>query len=98
MKVGDAQSRFNVEDGRRRVEEYYRSKGFVKATVTILEGIKPGDRGVIYVVNEGPLVRVGRIEFVGNDPDLVRDGRLKSLISTKSRILGYFVRGQLDRY
>ena len=97
LKVGDAQSRFNVEDGRRRVEQYYRSKGFVKATVTILEGINSGDRGVIYVVNEGPLVRVGRIEFVGNDPDLVRDGRLKSLISTKTPILGYFIRGQLDR-
>ena len=97
LKIGDAQSRFNVEDGRRRLEEYYRSKGFVKATVTILEGINPGDRGVIYVVNEGPLVRVGRIEFVGNDPDLVRDGRLKSLISTKTPILGYFIRGQLDR-
>ena len=69
----------------------------MKATVTILEGINPGDRGVIYVVNEGPLVRVGRIEFVGNDPDLVRDGRLKSLISTKTPILGYFIRGQLDR-
>ena len=97
LKVGDAQSRFNVEDGRRRVEQFYRDKGFPKATISILEGAKPGDRGVIYVVNEGPLVRVRRIEFVGNDPDLVRDGRLKSLISTKTPILGYFIRGQLDR-
>lgn len=45
IKVGDAIDPYMVDESRRKLEEYYQSKGFSKARVVTLEGNKPGDRG-----------------------------------------------------
>ena len=36
-----------VEEGRRKIQELYESKGFARAQVEILEGNKPQDQGVV---------------------------------------------------
>jgi outer membrane protein insertion porin family len=90
FKVGDAIDPFTVTEGKRRLEERYHTKGFPKATVTIDEGLNTKDRRVVYHINEGPLERIGSVHFVGNDPKLVSDGRLRSLIESKPGWFYYF--------
>ena len=66
LKPGDAADPFAVENGRRKIEEYYQKKGYSKVRVTVLEGNKPGDRRVVYFVDEGPRQRIFWVNFVGN--------------------------------
>ena len=66
LKVGDAADPFTVENGRRKIEEFYQKKGYSKVRVTILEGNKPGDLRAIYLINEGPKQKILWIKFVGN--------------------------------
>ena len=85
LKVGDALSAFNVREGRRKMEEYYHQNGFPKATVLIQEGEDPKDKGVVYVINEGPVQRISHVNFTGNR--LATSGRLATFIQCKP---GYF--------
>ena len=94
IKVGDALDPFAVGEGCRRLEEYYRSKGFAKVQVTILEGNDPSDVGAIYLINEGPKQRVGWTQFVGNT--VANDARLRTKIQSKPGIFWIF-KGELNR-
>lgn len=95
LKVGESLNQYSVEEGRRKLQEYYRTKGFPKADVSILEGNKPTDEGVVYVVNEGMLERISSVEFVGNT--IASNDRLKTQIESKPGFLWYFFRGKVDR-
>lgn len=97
IESGKPLNTFAVDDGRRRIEEFYRTKGFPKATVSILEGNKPGDAYVIYVINEGHLERISNVRFIGNDSNVVSSRRLKTFIESKPGIMWYFLRGKVDR-
>lgn len=58
------------------IEEMYRDKGFRFAEASYkLEEISPGERRVLFTIDEAEKVRIGRIEFVGNE--VFRDARLK---------------------
>ena len=59
--------------GRRKVEEFYHTKGYPKTTVEIFEGTKPTDLGVVYLCNEGKMQRISKVEFEGNT--IASDGR-----------------------
>lgn len=87
LKVGDALSAFNVQEGRRKIEELYHQNGFPKATVLIQEGDDPKDKGVVYVINEGPIQRVSDVNFVGNR--LATSGRLSTFIQSKPGTFSY---------
>jgi outer membrane protein insertion porin family len=95
LKVGESLNQYSVEEGRRKIQEHYRSKGYPKADVSILEGNKPTDEGVVYVVNEGMLERISSVEFVGNT--IASDERLKTQVESKPGFLWYFFRGKVDR-
>ena len=82
----DALNRYAVDEARRKVEEYYRSKGYTKAQVVVLEGEKPTDQGVTFQIHEGTLQRISRTRFVGNT--FVSDARLKTQIKSKP---GFFM-------
>jgi len=94
LKVGDALDPFEVEEGRRKIEEYYHSKGYSKVRVTILEGNKPTDRRAIYLINEGPRQKIVWTSFVGNT--IASDARLRTQIKSKPPIL-YLFKGDLNR-
>lgn len=87
LKKGDSADPYAVEDARGKLESWLHEKGHTKASVTILEGDKPGDRGAIFMVHEGPIQRVGKVVFEGNSPSLAPDGRLQQLIGTKRPFL-----------
>ncbi|MEM8866516.1 MAG: POTRA domain-containing protein, partial [Planctomycetota bacterium] len=53
LKVGAAVDPYAVEDGRRRLQDLYAENGYPRAQVSILEGDKLEDKGVVFVINEG---------------------------------------------
>lgn len=95
IEVGDPLSRYAIEEARRKIEEYYHSKGFGKTQVSILEGDKPQDAGAVFIINEGQLERIAWVKFVGNT--IASDERLKTQIQSKPGFLWYLFRGQVDR-
>ena len=94
LKVGDPWDPYIVEDGRSKVEEYYREKGYNKIKIVIIEGNRKEDKGVVFLVNEGQKQRIWNVEFVGNN--VASDGRLKTQIQTKPPLL-YLFKGEVDR-
>jgi outer membrane protein insertion porin family len=93
MRAGAPLNHFSVEEGRRKIEQLYRGKGYNEAFVTVLEGTKPNDRGVVYQINEGQVVRVYRTTFNGNA--IVSDARLKTVVESKPGIL-WLIGGKAD--
>lgn len=94
LDVGDPLNRFAVDEARRKIEEFYRSKGYSKCMVSIREGANPQDRGAVFDVNEGLLQRIQAVDFVGNT--IASDSRLKTLIKSKPGILWYLFRGKVN--
>ena len=74
----------------RRIEEHYHEKGFTFATVELERGDvrTDPDREVVFLINEGPKVKVTSVKFEGNDS--FSDGLLKLKTRTKTRILWSF--------
>ena len=93
FKIGDPLNRFAIEEGRRKLEELYRSKGFTKAQVFIRD-MPPKYNAVAYEINEGHLERIRAVRFIGNE--IASDGRLKTQIQSKPGFLLYFFRGKVD--
>ena len=63
-------SPFDVASNRecaRRIEEYYHDKGYAFATVELEKGIERDDREVLFLINEGPKVKVSSVQFQGSD-------------------------------
>jgi outer membrane protein insertion porin family len=85
MHPGDPLNHFSVEEGRRKIEQLYREKGYYEAWVKVVEGTKPNDRGVVYQINEGQVIRVYKTTFAGNS--IVSDARLKTVVESKPGIL-----------
>ena len=98
IKPGGAIDPYAVEEGRRKIAEYYQGKGYNNVQITIMEGTKPTDKGIVYLINEGKSQKIWDVEFVGND--FVSGGRLKTLIKSKPPkflfFKGYMNREQVD--
>lgn len=88
LKEGTAKDPYSVDEARRKIEEYYHEKGYSRVRVTVIEGNKPEDRGVVFMINEGGKQKVWHTRFEGNT--IVSDGRLKTQIQTKPGILWIF--------
>ena len=99
IKAGESRmDPYEVENGRLRIIELYKSKDYAEPHVEILRGDRPEDVGVVYLIDEGLKQRVLRTSFVGNTA--VSGARLRSLISVKPGFLlifgGKFTRDRLD--
>ncbi len=94
LKAGGAVDPYAVEEGRRKLVEYYQGRGYNGVQVTIMEGTKSTDKGIVYLINEGNLEKVWDVEFVGND--FVSDGRLKTIVQSKPPKFLFF-KGYLNR-
>lgn len=95
IKKGAALSAFDVEEGRRKMEEHYHREGYPHAQVSVLEGDRAGDKGVVYVINEGQLERIAAVSFEGNQ--LASDAQLRTKIESKPGYFWYFFGGKVDR-
>ncbi|MCA9270285.1 MAG: hypothetical protein KDA41_17510, partial [Planctomycetales bacterium] len=81
LKAGDALNIYNTGAAAAKIQDQYNKKGYRKARVTVLEGDKVGDQGVVFSVHEGPKVRIWDVDFAGNE--VVTSGRLKTQIKSK---------------
>ena len=81
LKAGDPLDPFAVEEARRKIEEFYRTDGYNKARVTLLEGDKPQDRRAIFLIDEGVKQKVQLVTFEGNT------------IASDARFARRFIRG-----
>jgi len=95
LKKGEPLNTYEVEEGRRKIEEHYRSNGFPRAQIGILEGDKADDQAVAYVISEGLLQRISWVSFEGNT--FASDGVLKTKIESKPGFLWLFFKGKFDR-
>ena len=93
IDVGDSIDSYVVEEARRRVESYYHEKGYDKARVTTVEGTKPGDRGAVFLVDEGRSRKSFWTTFVGNT--IATDARLLTQIKSKPGFF-WFLGGDVD--
>ncbi len=69
-----------IAEGRRKLEELYRDRGYNNVSVEIVEGNHQGDRKAVYRIHAGPQQKVQAIRFVGNH--LVSSWRLSKVIQT----------------
>ena len=95
LKEGNPLNAFSSEEARRKIEDLYHQSGFTNATVTLLEGDKKEDQGVVFLIDEGQLERISSVVFEGNT--IASDSRLKTQIQSKPGILWYFIRGKVNR-
>ncbi|MEE2895720.1 MAG: POTRA domain-containing protein [Planctomycetota bacterium] len=90
---GGPRDDFLVEQALIRIKELYRTKGHYLAEVRVDES-RLEDAGIlIFVIVEGPRVRIREIEFVGNRSFPANE--LGSQIETKPAIV-FFRKGELD--
>lgn len=94
IKEGDPLDPYRAEEARRALELFYQDHGFGIARVTIAEGNKPGDRGLVFVINEGPKQKILKTTFVGNT--IASDARLETQLKAKHGFLWIFG-GEYDR-
>ncbi|MFV1965601.1 MAG: outer membrane protein assembly factor [Pirellulaceae bacterium] len=94
LELGDAINAYSIEEGRRRIEEFYHTRGYPNAQVVVAEGKSAEDSGAVFYISEGALQRVARVEFVGNT--IATDARLKTKIQSKPGLLWYLFRGKVD--
>ena len=85
FKVKDAADPYEVEQGRQRLIDYYHKEGYTKVRVDILEGNRPGQLRVVYLVNEGPKQKVWWIRIVGST--IVSEAQLMTVVKTSRPIL-----------
>jgi outer membrane protein insertion porin family len=88
LEVGSALDLVQIGEGRRKLLELYKSKGFNHVEITIQEGNEPSHRRAVYAVYEGPQQVVRQVNFVGNK--IVTAGRLRTLLQTKKPIAWFF--------
>ena len=81
FKAGDYLDPILAESGRSGLAEFYRSKGFPDARVTLDGGTLPEGK-VIYKIDEGPRVRIRSIRFKGNKA--IKTADLKKAIKTQT--------------
>ena len=94
IDVGDAMDAYVVEEARRRIEAHYHEKGYESARVTTVEGDKPGDKGAVFLIDEGLNRKALWTSFVGNT--IASDARLLTQIKSKPGIF-WLIGGDVDR-
>jgi len=94
IEVGDSMDPYVVEEARRRIESFYHEKGYDSAKVSTVEGSKPGDKGAVFLIDEGRSRKSLWTSFVGNS--IASDARLLTQIKSKPGIL-WLLGGDIDR-
>ena len=95
LEKGQPLDPYAVEEGRRKVEEYYHEEGYSHAVITVLEGTKAGDRGVTYMVDEGPQEKIMWTSAEGNT--VASDARLRTIGIQEKPGIAWLFGGKYDR-
>lgn len=82
FKKGDYLEPAMAEAGRAAVAEYYRGKGFAFAQVS-LEAEELSKGNVVYIVDEGPKIKIAAVKFSGNKA--LKTSVLEKVLKTKKK-------------
>ena len=82
FKVGDYLDPILAESGRATLMEFYRQKGFPDTRVTVDNSGLPGGK-VAYTIDEGPRVKITKVQFKGNKA--IKTADLKKAIKLRTR-------------
>jgi len=66
LQKGDPLDPISINSAKSRLIELYQDKGMNQVDIQVAQGLKPGQRDVEFIVNEGPVERLNKISFVGN--------------------------------
>ncbi len=77
------------------IQDFYRKKGRLLCSVNLEEGRGPGDQRVVFNVCEGPIVKIRKIRFTGNDT-LATQARLRTQIDSKQPLLNLGLIGEFN--
>ena len=91
IQIGEPLSEYDVLEAQRKIEAFYRTKGFSNAYVMVLEGEGMSDQGVVFMVNEGRRQRIQDINFMGNE--ITGNTRLLSEVASKPPFLARLHQG-----
>ncbi|MFO1021655.1 MAG: POTRA domain-containing protein [Planctomycetales bacterium] len=91
LKAGSAFSPVVNREAARRLEMYYREKGFTYAKVELEEGANEDDRNVVFKIDEGPKTRVTGYKFEGNEN--FSSAILATKLQTKKQFVPYIPLG-----
>ena len=82
LKPGDPMNDERLNDDRQKIIKLYEDKNYTDVKVTAKSSVLPDKRiRVVYSINEGPKLTVGKITFTGNDSVFPKD--LLKVIKTK---------------
>lgn len=82
FQLGDRLDPFLAEGGRLTIIEVYRKVGYSSVKVS-LDRDRLADGHLLYLIDEGPRVEIGNIDFVGNDS--FGSGTLRQVIKIKEK-------------
>jgi len=86
LRTGLPLNPWATQKARQAILAKYHEKGRLSAGVDILEGDRVGDTRVVFNIIEGPVAKVGGIDFVGNS--FVSGPRLRTQINSSRPFLG----------
>lgn len=95
IQKGDALDPIAVYQAKEKMETLYKLEGYHGVHIEVLRGDRIGDRGAIFLVNEGVKQRILKTRFVGNT--ITSGSRLKTQIDSKPGIFWYLMHGQFTR-
>lgn len=82
FETGDYLDQVLAETGRGIINDLYRKKGYPHSTI-IIDAAKVELGNVIYIIDEGPRVRIRSVKFQGNSG--IKTGDLKKAVKTSTR-------------
>ncbi len=86
LKAGSPFDHVANREAVHRIEQEYKEKGHFFVKVTLEKGGNPGEREVVFRIDEGPKVRVQHRTFEGNS--FWGNGDLKKNLASKEALLG----------
>lgn len=86
VTVSDPLSKFSIDNGSRRLTDYYREEGFNQVAVQHSVGLPDDPNAVVFRINEGPKERIADIRIEGST--IVNESRLKKIIQSRGPMLG----------
>ncbi len=93
FKEGDFLDHYLVRRGTTELREHYRKKGYYYAEAALDEASLKDKNEVVYIVTEGPKLRIKKVRFEGNTS--IGAGKLKGKIKTGA-YFPIFNKGRLD--
>jgi len=96
IQAKDPLNEYTIESAVRRLEDFYREKGFNNAVIRSQIGHESDPRAVVFRINEGHLERIHRIHMVGNE--IEGEARLKKIIRSRDSFMrvGHYIGNQAN--